>query len=61
MNKQEFWDPEISTASRDKIAAVQLENLKKTLWHCYNNNSFYKKRIDEAGLNPDKLKDLQRY
>jgi len=59
MNKQEFWDPEISTASRDKIAAVQLENLKKTLWHCYNNNSFYKKRIDEAGLNPDKLKDLR--
>jgi phenylacetate-CoA ligase len=59
MNKQEFWDPEISTASRDKIAAVQLENLKKTLWHCYNNNSFYKKRIDEAGLNPDELKDLR--
>jgi phenylacetate-CoA ligase len=59
MNKQEFWDPEISTASRDKITAVQLENLKNTLWHCYNNNSFYKKRIDEAGLNPDKLKDLQ--
>jgi len=59
MNKQEFWDPEISTASRDKIAAVQLENLKKTLWHCYNNNSFYKKRIEEAGLNPGKLKDLR--
>jgi phenylacetate-CoA ligase len=59
MNKQEFWDGQISTASRDEIAAVQLENLKKTLWHCYNNNSFYKKRIDEAGLNPDKLKDLR--
>jgi len=58
-NNKNFWDPEISTASRDKIAAVQLENLKKTLWHCYNNNSFYKKRIDETGLNPDKLKDLR--
>ena len=59
MKKIDFLDPEISTASRDKIAAVQLENLKKTLWHCYNSNSFYKKRIDEAGLNPDKLKDLR--
>ena len=59
MKKIDFLDPEISTASRDKIAAVQLENLKKTLWHCYNNNSFYKKRIDETGLNPDKLKDLR--
>lgn len=58
-NNKNFWDAQISTASRDKIAAVQLENLKKTLWHCYNNNSFYKKRIDEAGLNPDKLKDLR--
>lgn len=58
-NNQNFWDPEISTASRDKIFALQLENLKKTLRHCYNSNSFYKKRIDEAGLNPDKLKDLR--
>jgi phenylacetate-CoA ligase len=58
-NNKNFWDGQISTASRDKIAAVQLENLKKTLWHCYNNNLFYKKRIDEAGLNPDKLKDLR--
>ncbi|MCL5072116.1 MAG: phenylacetate--CoA ligase, partial [Actinobacteria bacterium] len=58
-NNKNFWDAEISTASRDKISAIQLENLKKTLWHCYNNNSFYKKRIDEAGLNPDKLKDLR--
>jgi phenylacetate-CoA ligase len=58
-NNKNFWDGQISTASRDEIAAVQLENLKKTLWHCYNNNPFYKKRIDEAGLNPDKLKDLK--
>jgi phenylacetate-CoA ligase len=53
-----FWDPEISTASRDKIISLQIENLKKTLKHCYNNNEFHKKRIDQSGLNPDKIKDL---
>ncbi len=53
-----FWDPEITTASRDKIISIQIENLKKTLKHCYENNNFYKKRIDDAGLNPDKIKDL---
>ncbi len=58
MNK--YWDPEISTASRDKIISIQIENLKKTLKHCYENNKFYKKRIDEAGLNPDKIKDLSQ-
>jgi phenylacetate-CoA ligase len=59
MNKQEFWDPEISTASRDKIASVQIGNLRNTLKHCYDNNSFYKKRMDESGLNPDKVNDLR--
>jgi phenylacetate-CoA ligase len=58
MNKQEFWDPEISTASRDKIASVQIGNLRNTLKHCYDNNTFYKKRMDESGLNPDKVNDL---
>jgi phenylacetate-CoA ligase len=59
MKKQEFWDPEISTASRDKIASVQIGNLRNTLKHCYDNNSFYKKRMDDSGLNPDKVNDLR--
>ena len=52
-----FWDPGISTASRDEIISIQLQNLKETLKHCYNSNRFYKDRIDDAGLNPDRVKD----
>jgi phenylacetate-CoA ligase len=55
---KKFWDEEISTASREKIQQLQLKRLKKTIKHCYKNNNFYKKRIDDAGINPDKISSL---
>ena len=58
MKVQKFWDADISESSEDKIRETQLANLKNTLKHCYNSNEFYKKRIDEAGLNPVKIKSL---
>ncbi len=58
MKVQKFWDAGISESSEDKIRETQLANLKDTLKHCYYSNEFYKKRIDEAGLNPDKIKSL---
>jgi len=58
MKVQKFWDADISESSEDRIREIQLANLKNTLKHCYNSNEFYKKRIDEAGLNPVKIKSL---
>jgi len=58
MKVQKFWDAGISESSEDKIREIQLANLKNTLKHCYYSNKFYKKRIDEAGLNTDKIKSL---
>jgi len=55
---EKFWDAEISTASKDKIRGIQLERLKKTISHCYENNNFYKKRLDDAGMEPEKIKSL---
>ncbi|MCB9959751.1 MAG: phenylacetate--CoA ligase [Rhodospirillaceae bacterium] len=48
----------IEKASRDELAAVQLQRLKWTLNHAYNNSPFYKKRFDEAGVHPDDLQSL---
>jgi phenylacetate-CoA ligase len=59
MVEKKFWDGEISTASRDKIKSVQLERLIDTLKHVYKNNEYYKKRIDDAGIDPDKLKSVK--
>lgn len=49
----------IETASRDEIMALQLERMKWSLAHAYNNVSIYKQRFDDAGVHPNDLKDLK--
>ena len=48
----------IETASRDEISALQLERLKWSLRHAYDNVPFHKKAFDEKGVHPDDLKSL---
>ena len=48
----------IETASRDELQALQLERLKWSLQHAYNNVPRYKAKFDEAGVHPDDLKTL---
>jgi len=53
-----MYAPDIETASRDQIAAVQLERLKKIVKHAYDNVEHYKKSFDKAGVRPEDLKSL---
>jgi phenylacetate-CoA ligase len=50
-------DP-IEIASRDEIEALQLERMKWSLRHAYDNVPFYKASFDAAGMHPDDLKSL---
>lgn len=50
-------DP-IEIASRDEISALQLERLKWSLKHAYDNVPHYKKTFDDKGVHPDDLKTL---
>ncbi|MCO7643894.1 phenylacetate--CoA ligase, partial [Pseudomonas sp. S 311-6] len=50
-------DP-IEIASRDELAALQLERMKWSLTHAYENSPFYRKRFDDAGVHPSDLKTL---
>ncbi len=50
-------DP-IEIASRDEIAALQLERMKWSLAHAYENVPMYRARFDAAGVHPDDLKSL---
>lgn len=50
-------DP-IEIASRDEIQALQLERLKWSLRHAYDNVPMYRQRFDAAGVHPDDLKSL---
>jgi len=57
MPSRESFDP-IETASRDEIAALQLESLKWTLSRAYDNVAHYKKTFDQAGVHPGDLKTI---
>lgn len=48
----------IETASRDEIAALQLERLKWSLRHAYEGSAFYRARFDAHGVHPDDLHSL---
>jgi phenylacetate-CoA ligase len=50
-------DP-IETASRDEISALQLERLKWSVRHTYDNVEPYRKRCQEKGVHPDDLQQL---
>jgi phenylacetate-CoA ligase len=48
----------IERASRDELQALQLERLKWTLRHVYENVAHYRRAFDEAGVHPDDLRTL---
>ncbi len=54
---RESLDP-IEIASRDEIAALQLDRLKWSLRHAYENVPFYRASFDAAGVHPDDLTGL---
>ena len=54
----ELLDP-IERASRDEITALQIQRLKTTLNHVYQNVAHYRKAFDDKGVHPDDLKELR--
>ena len=48
----------IETASRDEIAALQVQRLKWSLQHAYGNVEAYRKKFDAAGVKPSDFRSL---
>ncbi|MEP3047289.1 MAG: phenylacetate--CoA ligase PaaK [Roseibium sp.] len=48
----------IETASRDELANLQLERLKWSVAHAYENVPLFRQRFDEKGVHPSDLKTL---
>lgn len=55
--KTALLDP-METASVDELRQHQLERLRWSLKHAYDNVPLYRKRFDELGVHPDDLKSL---
>ena len=56
--KKQDLEP-IEIASIDEIKALQLNRLKWSVNHAYNNVEFYKNKYDEIGIHPSDLKHLE--
>ena len=50
-------DP-IEIASTDEIRALQLDRLKWSVRHAYDNVAMYRERFDQAGVHPDEIRGL---
>lgn len=48
----------IETASRDELTALQLERLKWSVKHAYENVAQYRTNFDGSGVHPDDIQDL---
>ena len=48
----------IETASRDELQSLQLQRLRWSLKHAYDNVAHYKAAFDAAGVHPDELRSL---
>ena len=61
MSKRPCLDPlhPIETASLDELRALQLERMRNTLHHAYQNSPVYRKKFDDSGVHPDDLKTLE--
>ena len=55
--KKSELDP-IEIASIDEIRALQLDRLKWSVRHAYDNVPMYRQRFDDAGVHPDDLQQL---
>lgn len=49
----------IETASVDELRAVQVERLRTTVRHAYDNVPFYRSSFDAAGVHPDDVTSLE--
>ncbi|MEN7528875.1 MULTISPECIES: phenylacetate--CoA ligase PaaK [unclassified Cupriavidus] len=48
----------IEHASRAELQALQLDRLKWSLRHAYDNSPVYRRKFDEAGVHPDQVQSL---
>ncbi|MBR2418306.1 MAG: phenylacetate--CoA ligase [Clostridia bacterium] len=55
---ENYYQKEIETASYEQIRQWQSERLVKTVKHVYENNTYYRKLMDEKGITPDDIKGV---
>lgn len=53
-----YYQPQIETASREMIIALQNERLVKTVKRVYENVPFYREKMDAVGVKPEDIRSI---
>ena len=53
-----YFQPEIETASREEILAIQNEKIVKQVKHVYENVPYYRNLMEQKGVTPDDIKSV---
>ena len=54
-----YYQPDIETMPREQLRELQLERMKQSVRHAYDNVAFYQQSFNEAGVAPDDLQTLE--
>ena len=57
--KEQYRDERIERMSRDEMSALQSERLVKQVKNVYEHVSFYKKKMDDMGVEPGDIKGIE--
>lgn len=55
---ERYYSPEIETAPREKIVALQNERLATTVRRVYENVPFYRSKMEQSGVTPDDIRTI---
>ncbi len=55
---ERYYQPEIETAPREKIVALQNERLSATVRRVYENVPFYRNKMEQAGVTPEDIRTI---
>lgn len=53
-----IWNPAMEKADRSEIAPLQLDRLRRSVAHTYENVAYYHAKMDAAGVKPEDIRTL---
>ncbi|HSE93917.1 MAG TPA: AMP-binding protein [Methylomirabilota bacterium] len=53
-----YLEPDVETAPRDRLRALQEERLRAQVHHAYGASPFYRSKLDAAGTKPERVRTL---
>lgn len=59
MSASRYLEPEIETASREQLRALQEERLRAQVRHAHARSPFYRRKLEAAGVEPGQVRTLE--